>query len=109
VKFLVDNQLPGALCVFLRNSGHDCSHVLDLAMDEKSDAEIWTFAKSDQRIVVSKDEDFVHLANRFGDTGRLLWVRIGNCRKRHLLSHFEQSMNDIVTSFDQGARIVEMR
>ena len=78
-------------------------------MDEKSDAEIWVFAKSNDFIVVSKDEDFVHLANRFGDTGRLLWVRIGNCRKRHLIARFEQSLSDILLAFDQGSRIVEIR
>jgi predicted nuclease of predicted toxin-antitoxin system len=78
-------------------------------MDEKSDAEIWVFAKSQDYVVISKDEDFVHLANRFGDTGKLLWVRIGNCRKRHLLSRFEQSIGNIVAAFDQGTRIVEIR
>jgi predicted nuclease of predicted toxin-antitoxin system len=78
-------------------------------MDEKSDAEIWVFAKSQDYVVISKDEDFVHLANRFGDTGKLLWVRIGNCRKRHLLSRFEQSISNIVAAFDQGTRIVEIR
>jgi predicted nuclease of predicted toxin-antitoxin system len=109
VKFLVDNQLPGLLCQFLRRSGHDCSHVLDLSMDEKSDGEIWVFAKSQSYIVISKDDDFVHLANRFGDTGRLLWVRIGNCRKQHLIARFEQNIHDVVLAFDQGSRIVEIR
>jgi len=39
VNFLVDNQLP-----------------------EASDLEIWRYAASHQMIVVSKDEDFFHLA-----------------------------------------------
>jgi predicted nuclease of predicted toxin-antitoxin system len=81
VKFLVDNQLPDALCRFLNARGHESGHVLDLHMDEASDLEIWNYAATGNWIVVSKDEDFLHLANREGDTGKLLWVRIGNSRK----------------------------
>jgi predicted nuclease of predicted toxin-antitoxin system len=109
VKFLVDNQLPGALCKFLQEQGHDAVHVLDLQMDEKADFEIWDFARAEQRIVISKDEDFVHIANRPTDNGSLLWVRIGNCRKAFLLSRFQQSMADIEAAFQAGQRIVEIR
>jgi predicted nuclease of predicted toxin-antitoxin system len=109
VKFLVDNQLPGALARFCQSVGHVSRHVLDLHMEERSDAEIWEFAKTEHSIVVSKDEDFVHLANRLGDDGRLLWVRIGNCRKEYLLQRFRESFDDAVALFEQGSRIVEIR
>ena len=36
-------------------------------------------------MVVSKDEDFLGLAMRPGDSGRLLWIRTGNCRTAPLL------------------------
>jgi predicted nuclease of predicted toxin-antitoxin system len=32
---------------------------------------------ADERIVVSKDDDFLILASRPGDRGRLIWVRLG--------------------------------
>ena len=38
-------------------------------MDEASDLEIWNYAAAGNWIVVSKDEDFLHLANREGDSG----------------------------------------
>jgi len=41
VNFLVDNQLPEALCRFLDAHGLQSGHVLDLHMDEASDLEIW--------------------------------------------------------------------
>ena len=74
MKFLVDNQLPEALCRFLNAYGHESGHVLGLHMDEASDLEIWNYAATANWIVVSKDEDFLHLANRPRDTGKLLWV-----------------------------------
>jgi predicted nuclease of predicted toxin-antitoxin system len=56
--------------------------------------------------VVSKDEDFFDLANRPGDTGRLLWVRMGNCRTAALLARFENAWPGIEESFGAGHRIV---
>ena len=63
-------------------------HVLNPGLDALADTGIWVRAAAENRIVVSKDEDFFHLANRDGDTGRLSWVRIGNCRNAALLARF---------------------
>jgi predicted nuclease of predicted toxin-antitoxin system len=109
VNFLVDNQLPEALCDFLAAHGHRSGHVLGLRMDEAFDLEIWNYAAKGDWIVVSKDEDFLHLANRLGDTGKLLWVRIGNCRKPALLQAFGKELPEIVQVFEEGARVVEIR
>ena len=81
-------------------------HVLDLALDTTSDAEIWARASTEARIVVSKDEDFFDLANRPADTGRLLWVRMGNCRTAALLARFEAAWPGIQQSFTAGHRVV---
>lgn len=78
-------------------------------MDEASDAQIWGYAASGNWIVVSKDEDFLHLANQPDDAGRLLWVRIGNCRRQALLQAFDKELPRIVEAFDTGARVVEIR
>ena len=50
-------------------------HVFDAGLAAATDVEIWNRASAEDRIVISKDEDFFHLANRVGDTGRLLWIR----------------------------------
>ena len=109
MKFLVDNQLPEILCRLLNTHGHESSHVLGLNLNEASDLEIWNYAATGNWIVVSKDEDFLHLANRPGDTGKLLWVRIGNTRKQPLLQAFEKQLPGVVRAFDEGFRIVEIR
>lgn len=109
MKFLVDNQLPQALSRFLTERGHTSVHVFGLDMDEASDLEIWSHATNGDWIVISKDEDFLHLANRRNDTGKLLWVRIGNMRKQPLLHAFERELAAIVRAFEEGVRIVEIR
>ena len=106
MKFLVDNQLPMALARWLQNHGFDTAHVLDLGLDAAQDIAIWERAVAEGRIVVSKDEDFFHLANRPGDSGCLLWARFGNCRTPALIARFENSWPGIEQAFSRGHRIV---
>ena len=104
----MDNQLPAALARWMAAHGADAVHVLDLGLDTTPDAEIWSRAGTEARIVVSKDEDFFDLANRPGDTGQFLWVRMGNCRTAALLARFEVAWPGIEQSFAAGHRIVLM-
>ena len=109
MKFLVDNQLPAALARFLNLRGHDAQHVLDLQMDDADDPDIWNHAAAQGRALVSKDEDFLHLANRPGATGAFVWVRLGNCRKQVLLAAFDRALPALVTALEEGHRVVEVR
>ena len=108
MKFLVDNQLPAALAGWLAARA-DALHVLDCGMEATPDGDIWSYAIQEGRIVVSKDEDFFHLANRPGDPGRLLWVRLGNCRTTALLARICAEWAAIKREFSSGQRIVELR
>jgi predicted nuclease of predicted toxin-antitoxin system len=109
MKLLVDNQLPAALVLHLRGRGHDCLHVLDIGFEEASDLEIWNRCIDDDRVLVSKDEDFVFLANRSGDNGRLIWVRLGNCRNPALLASFDSVHDQLLEAFAAGTKVVEVR
>jgi len=108
MRFLVDNQLPPALAVFLRDHGHDAIHVFEHGLDHQADQSLWEHATSTHRIVVSKDEDFLYLANRPGDIGRLLWVRLGNCRNAMLIDAFSKSLTAVTAAFEDGQQVVEL-
>jgi predicted nuclease of predicted toxin-antitoxin system len=109
MKLLIDNQLPLQLSVHLRGMGDQCEHVLELGLDEADDLTLWSHAAQSGRIVVSKDEDFVFLANRPGDAGRLIWVRLGNCRNAPLLAAFGRAHQDIAHAIESGQRVIELR
>lgn len=73
MKFLIDNQLPIALASFFRSKGFECKHVLEVGLDKSSDRQVWDLAESQQWIIISKDEDFLHLARSyFPQTARVL-------------------------------------
>lgn len=109
MKFLIDNQLPLALSRFLQAQGLETRHVMDLGLDEASDIEIWRHAETEGYVIVSKDEDFLHLANRDVGGPPVVWVRLGNCRTVPLLDAFARILPDILNALQSGQKVVEIR
>ena len=88
MKFLVDNQLPPALARFIQVEFElHAIHVTEIGLRDATDAEIWTFASANSAILISKDEDFAHMVLQV-PTAKLIWLRIGNCRKAFLIISF---------------------
>jgi predicted nuclease of predicted toxin-antitoxin system len=109
VRFLVDNQLPPALARFIRDDlGSEALHVGDLNLQKAPDKVLWSYASVRTLILVSKDEDFVDLYSGAPTTG-LLWVRVGNCRRTHLLDVFQKAWPRIIGRFAGGDQFVELR
>jgi predicted nuclease of predicted toxin-antitoxin system len=77
-------------------------------MDTADDRALWAWARREDRVVVGKDEDLLFLANRPGDTGRLIWVRLGNCRRESLVGAFSRSLPAVVAALLEGQRVVEI-
>ncbi len=109
MRFLVDNQLPVALARFIEGKGFESRHVLDLQLDTATDREIWNYAKKNEFIVVSKDEDFFYLATADSSGPTLIWVRLGNCRKAALLSAFDGILPKLLEALSSEQRIIEIR
>lgn len=80
MKLLVDNQLPETLARYLDSRGLASEHVRDLGMQSATDADIWQYARQRNRVIVTKDEDFPQLVDRYGSPPSVVWVRLGNCR-----------------------------
>ena len=109
MKFLVDNQLPAAVAKYLRSRGFDCEHVLEAGLGDANDGAICRYAGLQERIVISKDQDFFFFATRPEANIRLIWVRLGNCRTATLLESLERAWPQIEIAFKGGDRIVEIR
>jgi predicted nuclease of predicted toxin-antitoxin system len=60
VKFLIDAQLPKLLSDFLKEAGFDSIHTLELPNEnDSSDNELLKIRIEENRIVVTKDSDFL--------------------------------------------------
>ena len=82
---------------------------MEAELGETPDADVWRYACEKGRMVITKDEDFLHLANRQPQTGGLIWVRLGNCRTPNLLAEFERLWPRIQASVEAGHRVIEVR
>ena len=100
MKFLVDAQLPRKLAVLLQSFGHDVLHTLDLPdANRTSDSRINELSVSEQRIVVTKDADFVNSFLISQIPYKLLLVSTGNISNSNLIGIFEDNLPAIVLAF----------
>ncbi len=78
MKFLVDAQLPRRLAIWLVKAGHDARHTLDLPLGNRTtDGDLAALAAREQRVVITKDADFVQSYLVAREPDRLLLVTTG--------------------------------
>ena len=100
MKFLVDVQLPRRIARWLTAEGHDAVHTLDLSKGNRTkDNEILAIAEHEQRIVITKDEDFVTSRRVSGRPRKLLRILIGNITNSDLETLFRPQIPAIVAAF----------
>ncbi|MEO7170111.1 MAG: DUF5615 family PIN-like protein [Pseudomonadota bacterium] len=107
MKFLVDAQLPPALCRWLEARGQQAVHVADIGLVAASDATIAAYAETHDMALISKDEDFVVL--RLPDRFILIWLRCGNATNQALSAWLDQRWNEVSALLAKGEPFIEVR
>lgn len=101
MKFLVDAQLPRRLARWLQASGHDTVHTRDLPDGNRTVDEIINqISLHDQRVVVTKDGDFVDTFLLRHMPYKLLLVATGNLSNKELERLFRDNLESIVNAFE---------
>jgi len=108
MKFLVDAQLPKRFCSWLAIAGHDAVHTLDLPKRNKTpDSEILEIANLEERIVVTKDDDFVQSFLLAGTPPKLLLIATGNISNAELERLIGANLSRITNAFEMH-RFIEI-
>ena len=103
MRFLLDAQLPRRLALWLTNEGHDAIHTLDLpAGNRTEDARINALSMREERVVVTKDMDFVDARLLRRTPWKLLLVATGNIGNRRLVRLFEDNLDEIVAALESS-------
>ena len=85
MKFLIDAQLPQRMIDWLRIADCDAVHTRLLrAGNRTTDEQVMEVADREQRVVVTKDADFVNSHLLDGRPAKLLLVSTGNISNREL-------------------------
>jgi len=109
MKFIIDQQLPPALCAWLRERGHEAEHVRDVGLREALDSEIWLRAVSTGAVIVTKDEDFASRRKTVATGPAIAWLRCGNVSTRALLELLASEWAAITFELDQATAVIEVR
>lgn len=109
MTLLIDAQLPIALARYLLALGWATVHVADLGMIASNDRAIWNYARSHRFVIVTKDRDFLALAQQQRTIPpQVLLVRMGNCRRQALFAAFTREWSRLHKELSSGAQVVEL-
>ena len=104
MNFLVDAQLPRRFAGWLSDRGHDALHTLDLPEQNRtSDVTIIDIAQQQDRVVVTKDADFIDSFILRRQPAKLLLVATGNISNRALEQIVHANLATIVAALEQAA------
>jgi predicted nuclease of predicted toxin-antitoxin system len=95
MKLLFDQNLSHRLVAALNAEFPGSLHVRDLGMGAADDADIWDYARSNGKIVVSKDSDFQHRALVYGFPPKVIWLRVGNCPTAAIVTLLRNRIADV--------------
>ncbi len=78
MKLLFDQNLSRKLVNRLADIFPGSSHVQVHKLAEKTDTEIWEFAKENGFCIVTQDADFAERSRLYGSPPKVVWLRCGN-------------------------------
>ena len=108
MRFIVDAHLPMRLVYWFRDRGHDAIHTRELPLQNKTeDIDIIQLSVDEDRIVVSKDEDFYNYFILKGQPTKLLMLTMGNIVNKDLIVLFEKNIEQIESDLLNN-RVVEL-
>lgn len=98
MRLLFDQNISFRVANKLKVTFPECRQVRELKLEDKSDREIWDFAKKEQFTIVTFDADFYDLVTLYGHPPKVIWLRMGNTKTDNLITTL-QSHSEIINSF----------
>ncbi|REL32812.1 hypothetical protein DYD21_13375 [Rhodohalobacter sp. SW132] len=106
MRVLVDAHLPKRLSEFLSTHEIESKHTLELPKKNATpDSEIIQTADQEERIVISKDRDFLDNYILDGSPEKLLIVSTGNINNQNLIRLFKNNLETLKSLFEENSVI----
>lgn len=95
MKLLFDQNISPRIVKILPNTLYHASHVNFNKLQDKSDLEIFNFAKRNGYCIVTQDADFNDLLRLKGFPPKIIWFRLGNTKTEIINNILIQKHNEI--------------
>ena len=109
MRFLIDAMLPPGLAKGLAQRGHDARHVDDVLGASASDAALFAEALKTGAILITKDRDFIDMAEGSEAAPQILWVRISNTTSAEMKERLETAFPLAEEKLAAGEPIVMLK
>lgn len=97
MKLLFDQNVSPKLVSLLKDLFSGSLHVQNIELGSGSDDIVWSFAKKENLIIVTKDADFSERIFFYGFPPKVIWIRRGNCSTNIIESllrkHYQEILN----------------
>jgi predicted nuclease of predicted toxin-antitoxin system len=108
VRFLDDANLPPAIARLLIDHGHEAEHVSSAGLLYAKDSAIWDCAIKTGATIVTRDRDFADRKVLAKAGPNVVWIRLPNARRSHLLAWFSTMLPSVVSALANGESIIEV-
>lgn len=108
MTFLVDANLPPGLAPWLREHGHEATHVSDQPGSALDDRALFEFARQHGNIIMTKDEDFAALTTLVDEPAAVVWLRLGNATNSMLRNWLGPLLPEILQRLAAGETLIEV-
>ena len=106
-RFIVDTQLPPKLSKYLLSQGFDSKHTTAFQEGHLlQDSEIIQFAIDEERIIVTKDQDFFDDYLVRGLPPKVLLLQLGNIGNSKLINMFAANQSSLLSLLEGGAELI---
>ena len=95
MKLLFDQNISFRVAVRLQPEFPGCGQVRQLGLEDRSDMEIWEYAKNNGYTIVTFDADFHDLVTLYGHPPKVVWLWIGNTTSENLIALLQTHKNII--------------
>lgn len=103
MKLLFDQNLSRKLVTRLADIFPNASHVQFCGLAEKTDTEIWEFAKLNNFCIVTQDADFAERSRLYGSPPKVVWLRCGNAPTHQIETLLRSGQEAIRVLLEQSA------
>ncbi len=86
MKFLIDENLSDKLVARLEAMYPGTKHVKHVQLTSHADADLWEFARKDEFIILTQDDDFVEMSMMRGAPPKVVHLAMGNHTTKQWLS-----------------------
>jgi predicted nuclease of predicted toxin-antitoxin system len=106
MRLLLDANLSWRSVEVLKKHFDDCFYVDGIGLPVPAkDLEIWKYAEKNELLIVTNDEDFLHLSAVKGFPPKVLLLRIGNQSRKsveQLLINMKEQIATFIDSSEYG-------